>query len=296
MLCRSPFVKDSTGRSWKVAAIANLDVETRRQLRLNSTPFPCGQCLPCLINKRRIWTLRMILESFCHSYSSFITLTYDDEHLPVDGLLSKRDAQLFLKRLRKSLHPRRFRYYLCGEYGPQTHRPHYHAILFGVHPQMDADAINRCWCKGFTVIGQDTSDAAIQYVAGYVTKKITKRGDSAREFALMSRRPALGSPFLHNLKFLEDSSYDALFSGQDVPFSLRIGPRSYPLGRTLRCKLGLLVDKDTSCDRWLYDQGREIAEAAKRFRDVGEHFAALDDGRARRLKARFKIYSKRDVL
>lgn len=302
MLCRSPFVKDRTGKSWRWALVKDLDEETRRQLKLNSTPFPCGQCLPCRINRRRVWTIRMVFESFCHSASSFVTLTYDEDHLPDDGQLSKRDVQLYLKRLRKSLEPRKIRYYLAGEYGPQTKRPHYHAVLFGVHPVLDADAVNKAWQKGFCVIGQDCSDAAIQYVAGYVTKKITKKGDGQHpEFALMSRKPALGVPFLENIKSAIQQGGDAyakLFDATagGVPLQVRLGGRSYPLGRTLRRSLGLLLDKECDCNGWLDSQGPAVLECLRRAQDVGESFAALDEGRARRIKAKYKIYSKRDAI
>ena len=242
----------------------------------------------------------MILESFCHPHSAFVTLTYDDEHLPSDGMLAKRDVQLYLKRLRKSLEPRKFRYYLCGEYGPQTHRPHYHAILFGLHPEIDAFAINKAWQKGFCVIGQDCSDASIQYVAGYVTKKITKRDDGiAPEFALMSRKPAIGVPFLSWFhKALGDEKYEGLFDSVagGVPLQVRIGGRSYPLGRTLRHRLGLLLDKECDCERWLDSQGPVVLEAARRYLHVGEFASSLDDGRAGRIKAKYKIYSRRDAI
>lgn len=52
---------------------------------------------------------------------------------PGIAVLCKRDVQLFLKRLRKYVFKNtqeRLRYFLCGEYGPQTFRPHYHFLLF----------------------------------------------------------------------------------------------------------------------------------------------------------------------
>ena len=47
--------------------------------------------------------------------------------------LRKRDYQLFMKRLRKAFPNDKIRFYAAGEYGPKTLRPHYHAILFGLH-------------------------------------------------------------------------------------------------------------------------------------------------------------------
>ena len=65
-----------------------------------------------------------------HPHNAYITLTYNDDHLPANGSLQPRDLQLFWKRLRKARTPG-IRYYACGEYGDQTARPHYHAIIFG---------------------------------------------------------------------------------------------------------------------------------------------------------------------
>ena len=69
-------------------------------------------------------------EASLYSVNSFVTLTYDDEHLPGDQCLDHRDFQLFMKRLRKRF-PSRF--FMCGEYGGLNGRPHYHSILFGVY-------------------------------------------------------------------------------------------------------------------------------------------------------------------
>lgn len=96
---------------------------------------PCGKCLACRVNRRREWTARLQQEIIYSSSAIFLTLTYSDEHLPLDEnsnpCVSKRDVQLFLKRLRKHYGPG-IRHFLNSEYGPETHRPHYHAIIYNL--------------------------------------------------------------------------------------------------------------------------------------------------------------------
>lgn len=96
---------------------------------------PCGKCLACRINRRREWTARLLNEEVYSSSSNFITLTYDEAHLPFDEngnmCVDKRDCQLFLKRLRKK-YGKGIRYFLNSEYGPESGRPHYHAIIFNL--------------------------------------------------------------------------------------------------------------------------------------------------------------------
>lgn len=121
------------------------------------TFVPCGRCMPCRINKTQSWVLRLELEKTNVEKSAFVTLTYDDEHLPKDCSLHKRDVQLFFKRLRKA--ELQFRYYCVGEYGEtelkyydpnyedlielgkiKPHgRPHYHILFFGVNFRDDDD-------------------------------------------------------------------------------------------------------------------------------------------------------------
>lgn len=215
--------------------------------------YPCGQCMPCRINRKRLWMHRMLLEMNDHPESSFVTLTYDDERLPPDGNLEPRHLQLFLKSLRKNISPMRVRYFSVGEYGEQTKRPHYHLALFGYPICLRGgslfnsrksccpwcDRLRDAWNRGGVFAGPLSSDSA-QYICGYVTKKLTRSGDPrlegrVPEFARMSLRPGIGSnaaPVIaetmqrHNL----DSSQG------DVPSALRHGKKMLPLGRYLRGK------------------------------------------------------------
>jgi len=144
----------------------------------------------------------------------FVTLTYSDENLPggVDGAtLQPKDLQDWLKRFRSAIQPTKVRYFAVGEYGDRTWRPHYHLALFG-WPQCRygfsrytdrrkdccscCDVIRETWGLGHIAVGSlETSSA--QYIAGYVTKKMTFNDDPRLkgrhpEFARMSRNPAIG--------------------------------------------------------------------------------------------------------
>lgn len=156
-----------------------------------------------------------------HDESSFITLTYDPEHLPPNGTLTLEDPQRFLKRLRKSLQPKKIRFFLCGEYGERLGRPHYHAIVFGhsfpdkvplssvshaggirgEFQLFDSAALRAIWGKGDVRIGNVSFESAA-YVANYATKKITGPNAPSHyqgrkpEFLLMSRKPGIASAWL----------------------------------------------------------------------------------------------------
>lgn len=136
--------------------------------------LPCGKCLGCREAYTKAWALRCQLEFAQHNKTAFTTLTYDDKRLP--PTLSKRDLQLFLKKLRKRMGTDRpVRFFASGEYGETTYRPHYHAILFGLGAA-DDKAIDQAWGKGHTRT-IDATPATINYVAGYTAKKL---GDPLR--------------------------------------------------------------------------------------------------------------------
>lgn len=191
----------------------------------------------------------MLHELDYHDDACFITLTYSDEHLPTNNSLVKRDLQLFFKRLRKS-YPNKIKYFACGEYGEQTERPHYHAILFGIglkadHKKYVMDAWPYCdWsvysiCKNSFGIAEPDS---IGYVAGYIDKKFS--GELAEhEYQSKGREPVfkLASNGI-GLSFVLDNSNDL---ARDL--CLRHNGQSYSLPRYYLKKLG--IDNSVNADR-----------------------------------------------
>lgn len=293
MLCKSPFVRDASGKVFKASILTG-----DKELALQGVPFPCGQCLACRINKRRVWTHRLMLESYCHVASSFVTLTYNDEFLPDGNSLCKRDVQLFLKRLRKQL-GFQIRYYCAGEYGEKTLRPHYHLIIFGLSPDIKTEGvIEKCWPFGFITVDPCVFET-VQYVAGYVTKKISKKGDSReREFALMSRKPGIAYPALGKIvQLLEQPAFrEFLELKGDIPDSIRHGNQLLPFGRYLRDKLRQLFEVNGDLDAFLNEMKCKWFEARNKGMSLPELLVKESEQRNRQIEARFKIYNNRGKL
>lgn len=162
-------------------------------------PVPCGKCLPCLVNKRIDWAFRLQQEyKACRGSAAFITLTYSAKFVPDDGL-NKRHVQLFLKRLRKRI-GKKVRYYLVGEYGSKTGRPHYHLLLFN-YEESDEKYIRIAWASkkgepfGLVHIGKVT-EASIMYCTKYCIQRSTCTTELSKPFALMSRAYGLGGHYL----------------------------------------------------------------------------------------------------
>lgn len=189
---------------------------------------PCGRCLGCRLDRRGSWAIRILDESKRHLWKWFATLTYSDDKLPKNGTLVKRHAQLWQKRLRKARTGETVRFFTVGEYGRRTVRPHYHSIIFGPdfpdkrrHSKSGdnqlyvSDELDRLWGHGNCWLGSVTPESA-QYVAGYVVDKVTgplaearyarvdpETGDTVQvepEFAIMSRRPGIGSHWYEEFK------------------------------------------------------------------------------------------------
>lgn len=201
-----------------------------KELRL-----PCGQCDGCRIERSRQWAVRCMHEASMHEQNTFVTLTYNDDHLPSTGGLVYRDFQLFMKRLRKKFKERKIRFFACGEYGSLNERPHFHAIIFnldfsdkvlfkmartGEALYTSAD-LQSLWSSkggdpiGFATCGSVTLNSA-SYVARYVMKKRTRGSANPfktgidletgevvineQEFVRMSLKPGIGRAWYDKFK------------------------------------------------------------------------------------------------
>lgn len=207
---------------------------------------PCGHCIHCRIARAREWATRIVHESFTSEYGSvFLTLTYAPEFYPKDESISKRELQLFFKRLRRSFDDRKIRYYACGEYG-DLRRAHYHACVFNIGfaelqpyivyrkkgvPYYTSDRINEIWGLGFTVVGLVTYDSG-RYVADYVQKKY----NGLRALLCYGKKEV---PFQLQSKGL---GYDFLSKNADqikANMNITIQGRNCGLPRYYKKKLGL---------------------------------------------------------
>lgn len=196
--------------------------DIRRTMQL-----PCGQCIGCKLERSRQWAVRCMHEASMHQHNAFITLTYDDAHIPPRGQLNHTEYQKFMRRLRKNIAPKQVRFFMCGEYGELNGRPHYHAALFG-HDFNDklywmkspsgqrlyrSATLERLWPYGHSTTADVTFESAA-YIARYCTKKITgdaanthyKRTDSEGEYQLtpeygkMSLKPGIGATWYDKYK------------------------------------------------------------------------------------------------
>lgn len=194
----------------------------------HSIEIPCGKCVGCRLEYSRQWANRCMLELEYSDSAYFVTLTYDDAHLPLVSkddsspvaTVCKRDFQLFMKRLRKKCGDG-IRFFAAAEYGEHTFRPHYHAIIFNLklddlvlykrsplgYNYYNSQILQDAWSVrddkgiltplGYAVAGAVTWETAA-YTARYVMKKL--QGPEAKfysdlgieaPFSLMSRRPGI---------------------------------------------------------------------------------------------------------
>lgn len=201
-----------------------------------------------------------MLEAAQYADNTFVTLTYDEENIPENQSVSPAILSAFVKRHRK--HGFKFRYFGCGEYGDNTMRPHYHLAMFGhencrrgitrIRREQPiccdvCEAIKRSWGQGQVMLGT-LEPKSMAYIAGYVTKKMTKHDDHRLEgrlpeFARMSLRPGIGLGMMHDLAstLLEYKLDEKMI---DVPLTLQHGTKQFPLGRYLRRKLREMIDRD----------------------------------------------------
>lgn len=179
---------------------------------------PCAKCPKCKQRHVDGWVLRIMQQDKLHKKSVFLTLTYNNESVPITAKgfmsLQKQDFQKFVKRLRKRTGCKTIKYYACGEYGTNTWRPHYHAIMFDV----SHEDIAACWTLGNIDVRQVNSNT-IAYTLKYVSKEarvpLHANDDRKPEFSLMSKNMGLNylSPQMVKWHKENEASYVVLEGG-----------------------------------------------------------------------------------
>lgn len=189
--------------------------------------YGCGHCEPCVAKAMTLWANRLVLESECHTHSSFVTLTYNPAFRPLE--CNYDHIQKFMKRLRDALSDRRviaetvlgkgyvsvpapaIRYFLTGDYAQRKWTPHYHMALFGLDNRMYIEwtkgendwltvkeFLQRVWHYGLVDV-QDLSGGSARYIVGYVSKKmLMHRLPEYRGLAPMKARMSSGTALGHD--------------------------------------------------------------------------------------------------
>lgn len=211
--------------------------------------LPCGKCNPCKQRKGRDWFIRLKKEFDSTSLPSyFITLTYDNENIPIvesddDNTVNigfdKKAVQLFIQQIKnftrqgvpKKFRPKRFepfegeynlKYFAIAEYGGLFNRPHYHILMFGLkwNKENTVEIIEKLWNYGFIDVGE-VNDKSICYITDYMVTK-----DEKTEWRIMSK--GLGSDYIETHKKYHASKMD---------FKVPIFDREYNMPRYYRKKI-----------------------------------------------------------
>lgn len=256
---------------------------------MNNSIVGCGQCIHCRANRRREWVHRILLEMKSHDLNTFLTLTYDNDHLPDGGTLVPEHVTTFIKRLRYH-YDQPIKYYAVGEYGEETERPHYHIALFN-HPNCkygrtrnrplccdECTKLKKIWSMGNVYLGELNEHSAT-YIAGYILKKLTNEKDERLqgrypEFARMSKKPAIGSAYIDNI-----SEQLIKYKAREVPFYLLQGQKYMPLDNYMRNaiskKTNLPKAKKLQEDVRILYEDEEISNLPREFKTmVVEHQVA----------------------
>lgn len=210
------------------------------KFQTSSLTVPCGKCLNCRIQKESTLTflankeLRYMYRN--NQGSSFVTLTYDDNHIPINSkgklTLRKDDLKKFMKRLRRRMEyygdTTKFKYIYCGEYGDKFSRPHYHIVFLGLSDNQIKLYTRKVWRFGLCDVGP-LSNGGLRYVCKYMTKqnpskrvkRLYERNECERPFLYHSI--GLAKQFIiDHVKQIAEDNFCFSLNGKLVPYPKNI--------------------------------------------------------------------------
>lgn len=170
-------------------------------LQVQTACRKCWQCRSVIVND---WVGRCIAESKTCKAASFITLTYGDQMLigsenstTAAQVLTYKHARNWIKNLRRLGY--RFRFLICGEFGAEKGRAHWHALLFWEDKVPPHVLQFRATDKSFWPYGLYWWDDFNEASARYVCKYVLKYGEESQGFMSWSKKPPIGAEYFRQL-------------------------------------------------------------------------------------------------
>lgn len=240
MPCLNPKIAKYRDGGWKFTPERFMSTKALFRDPKNELLLPCKKCIECAIARNRDWATRICAEASLYENNRFVTLTYDNAHLPEGANIKIEDVQKFMKRLRKRYHDIDIRSFGCAEYGDRGGRPHYHIMLFNIafedevpgpmrtsfdgakYRCQNSEILSDLWGNGYTEIGTVTF-ASAAYVAKYTRKKLiegVKEREDGRErerTIAVSNRPGIGHGYL-------ELHFEQTFGLDQIPLTNKVTP------------------------------------------------------------------------
>ena len=171
------------------------------EMKVDGKPIqaPCRNCANCrALRKANLdvqYTMEL-MENYKKGFgATFITLTYNDENVPISTkkykefhlTLVKEHSQKYMANMRNLIRRavkegmkanEKYSYILAGEYGTDpngTERPHYHAVIIGVDAEKWATLSKTQWKYGAQKIEILKGTRGISYVTSYFENCINKK-------------------------------------------------------------------------------------------------------------------------
>lgn len=234
--------------------------------------FPCGRCPACLLNKQRAFAFRLEQEQKASSYTIWATFTYSDEFLPIsprgDPCVNREDCRRLFDNIRKAFPDIKVKHFLCSEYGPQTHRPHYHCLFFCSDPSpvgthwINYKALvdyiqNKAWNRGFVGI-KPLNISVYKYVSKYCCKpEIVGFVPTVKPFQMISQ--GIG------LSLLDQLDISSMLERGDFSLSYGSGGKRIELPRYYKQKILPTTNAHINSDGTFDQEELELQYRAKNY-------------------------------